>query len=130
MECFALDASHTHPKQNHTAKRIYDRLVDELDFTASYTTVRRLVNELSNKSKEPFIPLEFNIGEEHKLILDLLVFISIMNKLKLSPSVHASVIVLNTLLKPNILNKSCRNDSVRRNAMVPMPHVASVASVA
>jgi len=76
MECFALDASHTHPKQNHTAKCIYDRLIAELDFTDSYTTVRRLVNELSNKSKEPFITLAFNIGEEHKL--------------KLSPSVHAS----------------------------------------
>lgn len=61
--CLRDDESHTHNKQKHTAKRIYDRLVDELDFTGSYTTVRRVVRELKKKSPEPFIPLEFDPGE-------------------------------------------------------------------
>lgn len=32
-------------KQRHTAKRIYDRLVEERGFTGSYSTVRRFVAE-------------------------------------------------------------------------------------
>lgn len=34
------------PKQRHTAKRIYDRLVDEYDFAGSDSTVRRFVRTL------------------------------------------------------------------------------------
>ncbi len=38
-------------KQRHTAKRIYDRLVDELGFTGGETTVRRLVSQLRKSTK-------------------------------------------------------------------------------
>lgn len=62
-QCFLEDDSHTHTKQKHTAKRVYDRLVDELDFEGSYTTIRRVVRELRNKTPEPFIPLVFDPGE-------------------------------------------------------------------
>jgi len=62
-ECFKTDASHGHKKQKHTAKRIYDRLVKEHNFKGSYTTIRRVVRELKDKSAEPFIPLEFDPGE-------------------------------------------------------------------
>ena len=42
--------THSPKKQHHTAKRIYDRLVDELGFTGGETTVRRLVSQLSGKN--------------------------------------------------------------------------------
>lgn len=63
QSCFAEDASHKHLKQNHTAKRIFDRLQLEKGFTGSYTSVRRAVNKLKDKSAEPFIPLAFDPGE-------------------------------------------------------------------
>ena len=43
-------------KQHHTAKRIYDRLVDELGFIGE-TTVRRLVLNLLEQEKEHLYPL-------------------------------------------------------------------------
>lgn len=50
-------------KQRHTAKRIYDRLVDELGFTGGETTVRRLVSQLREKPQEAFVPLSFPPGD-------------------------------------------------------------------
>ena len=50
-------------KQRHTAKRIYDRLVDELGFTGGETTVRRLVSQLRKKRQEEFVPLSFPPGD-------------------------------------------------------------------
>ena len=50
-------------KQRHTAKRIYDRLVDELGFTGGETTVRRLVSQLREKRQEAFVPLSFPPGD-------------------------------------------------------------------
>ena len=47
--CLEEDA-HSPKKQHHTAKRIYDRLVDELGFTGGETTVRRLVSQLREKT--------------------------------------------------------------------------------
>jgi transposase len=50
-------------KQKHTAKRIYDRLVDECGFTGGETTVRKLVSQLREKTQEAYIPLEFPAGD-------------------------------------------------------------------
>lgn len=50
-------------KQRHTAKRIYDRLVDELGFTGCETTVRRLVSQLLENRQEAFVPLSFPLGD-------------------------------------------------------------------
>ena len=50
-------------KQHHTAKRIYDRLVDDHGFTGGETTVRRLVRQLKEKTQEPFVPLAFPAGD-------------------------------------------------------------------
>jgi len=50
-------------KQRHTAKRIYDRLVEEKGFTGGESTVRQYVRKLKNKSAEAFVPLEFDPGE-------------------------------------------------------------------
>lgn len=40
LRCYAEDSSHGFKKQKHTAKRIHERLVEELHFTGSYTAVR------------------------------------------------------------------------------------------
>jgi transposase len=49
-------------KQRHTAKRIYDRLVKEHEFTGSETTVRHYVSSVKRslglKSSEAFIPMD------------------------------------------------------------------------
>jgi transposase len=46
------------PKQRHTARRIYERLVDEYGFTGSEVTVRRAVRALRGSRVEVFVPLE------------------------------------------------------------------------
>jgi transposase len=45
-------------KQRHTAKRVYDRLVDEYGFPGSEITVRRAVRVLRGRRVEVFVPLE------------------------------------------------------------------------
>ena len=49
-------------KQRYTAKRIYERLVEEHEYTGSESSVRRIVAELRQREKETFIPLEFEPG--------------------------------------------------------------------
>jgi transposase len=44
-------------KQRHTAKRVYDRLVEEYGFPGSERSVRRAVAELRGHRKEVFVPL-------------------------------------------------------------------------
>lgn len=55
--------THSPRKQHHTAKRIYDRLVDEMGFTGGTTTVRHLVSQLREKAQEAFVPLAFPPGD-------------------------------------------------------------------
>ena len=61
-QCLDEDA-HNPRKQQHTAKRIYDRLLTERSFTGGETTVRRLVKQLREKSHEAFVPLAFPAGD-------------------------------------------------------------------
>ncbi len=61
-QCFEADEE-APSKQRHTAKRIYDRLVEEKGFTGGESTVRQYVRKLKNKSAEAFVPLEFDPGE-------------------------------------------------------------------
>jgi transposase len=61
--CFEQDEEDGVPKQEHTAKRIYDRLVKECDFTGGESTIRQYVRELKDKPAEAFIPLAFDPGE-------------------------------------------------------------------
>ncbi|MFH1176767.1 MAG: IS21 family transposase [Acidobacteriota bacterium] len=51
------------PKQRHTAKRIYDRLVAEHGFAGSEVTVRRTVAALRPRRTVPYVPLEAPPGE-------------------------------------------------------------------
>lgn len=63
QSCLEMDLLENLPKQKHTAKRIYDRLVEELQYTGGESTVRRKVKELKGYIPQAFIPLQFNLGE-------------------------------------------------------------------
>jgi transposase len=55
------------PKQRHTAKRIYDRLVEEYGFIGGESTVRRFVRQLRvelGDVPEAYIPLTADWGEQ------------------------------------------------------------------
>ena len=50
-------------KQRHTAKRIFDRLVDERGYQGGYTMVKDLVRQIKRTRKEVFMPLVHDPGE-------------------------------------------------------------------
>ena len=52
QQCLQEDADEHTKKQNHTARRIYTRLVKEKGFTGGETTVRAYVHELKEKTAE------------------------------------------------------------------------------
>ena len=62
-DCLKEDELERTSKQNHTARRIYNRLVEEKGFTGGESTVRLYVRELKGKVKESFIPLAFTPGD-------------------------------------------------------------------
>lgn len=63
VECW-LEGDQTAPrKQRHTAKRIFDRLVDEHGFTGHETTVRQAVARLRGRRVEAYVPLEAPWGK-------------------------------------------------------------------
>jgi transposase len=51
------------PKQRHTARRIYDRLVEEHGFAGHETTVRQAVAKLRPRRSPPYVPLEAPPGQ-------------------------------------------------------------------
>jgi transposase len=64
--CFEQDREDNLRKQKHTAKRIYDRLVDELNFTGGESTIRRVVREIKRDFSVPpeaSVPLSYEPGE-------------------------------------------------------------------
>jgi len=63
QECLAQDDADNVKNQKHTAKKIYDRLADEKDFTGGQSTVREIVANLKDKPGTPFVPLSFDPGE-------------------------------------------------------------------
>ena len=63
LNWFGLDEK-APKKQRHTAKRIYDRLVEEYDFTGSDSTVRKYVRKLRPVYHEVYIPLFAEFGEQ------------------------------------------------------------------
>ena len=62
-QCFAEDKLLNRKKQKHTAVKIYDRLVDEMNFTGGESTIRRVVRELKSETKNVFMPLQFDPAE-------------------------------------------------------------------
>ncbi|OPL13777.1 MAG: transposase [Firmicutes bacterium ML8_F2] len=65
--CLTEDELENVTKQSHTAKRIYDRLIKELDFSGGESTVREIVAELKNKQSKVYIPLSFEPGEAYQI---------------------------------------------------------------
>ena len=61
--CLEEDGKEGLKKQRHTAKRIYDRLVEETGFTGGESTVRAKVHELKQSIPAAFLPLTFDPGE-------------------------------------------------------------------
>jgi len=51
------------PKQRHTAKRIFDRLVAEHGYTGGYTQVKEAVRRWRGVNQEAFVPLTHAPGE-------------------------------------------------------------------
>ena len=61
--CLEEDEQEGIKKQKHTAKRIYDRLVQEVGFTGGESTVRKAVQKIKEKVSKAFVPLRFEPGE-------------------------------------------------------------------
>ena len=63
MECLEEDRACGNPKQQHTARRIYERLVEEKGFTGGESSIRRKVREIKAEMPKAYIPLSFDPGE-------------------------------------------------------------------
>ena len=63
--CLDEDDRERVKKQRHTARRIYQRLVEEYGFTGSESSVRNVVHDMRAARKETkvFVPLKFAPGE-------------------------------------------------------------------
>lgn len=62
LDCFKEDEVEGLKKQQHTAKRIYDRLVEEQGFTGGESTMRKAVNDLQ---KELAVPAQADMPHEY-----------------------------------------------------------------
>lgn len=66
LGCFQEDADENLKKQKHTSKRIFDRLINERNFTGSYATINRAVRKLKAEKTVPLqssVPLSYAPGE-------------------------------------------------------------------
>lgn len=61
--CLDQDEKENLPKQKHTARRIYDRLIAEMSFSGGESTVRRIVREIRDAAPKTFLPLDFRPAE-------------------------------------------------------------------
>jgi transposase len=52
-----------HRKQRHTGTRIYERLKSEYDYSGGYSTITDYLRSARQKTKEGFLPLEFDLGQ-------------------------------------------------------------------
>ena len=62
-KCLKADEEEGRPKQEHTARRIYMRLVEEKGYQGGESTIRRAVHEIKGKTQEAFLPLSFEAGD-------------------------------------------------------------------
>ena len=61
--CLREDEAEGQKKQQHTAKRIYDRLVTEKGYQGAESTIRQKVRELRAVQTKAYVPLVFLPGE-------------------------------------------------------------------
>ncbi|MFW0861176.1 MAG: hypothetical protein AAGT88_03620 [Dethiobacter sp.] len=81
QECLAADEDEGIKKQEHTAKRIFDRLEEEKGFKGGESIIRRIVATLKEKQRKVYIPLSFDPGEA----------IQSRKKNQIEPVLHAGV---------------------------------------
>lgn len=65
--CFEIDRKKGPKKQQHTAKCIYGRLVEEISFEDSYSSIRpdvRKLREISNVPSQSKVPLSYEPDED------------------------------------------------------------------
>ena len=62
-ECLKTDEEEGTSKQYHTARRIYNRLVEEKGFTGGESTIRAYVSVIRGNVKEAYLPLVFSPGD-------------------------------------------------------------------
>lgn len=63
IEQILKDDEQAPPKQRHTAKQIFRRLLAEHDYQGGYDQVRRYVRKLRQRERETFIPLDHAPGQ-------------------------------------------------------------------
>ena len=66
LECFKHDETEKVRKQVHTSKKIFDRLVEERNFTGGESTIRKVVRNLRKAQSVPpqsSVPLSYEPGE-------------------------------------------------------------------
>ncbi len=66
VNCFREDDREGLAKQKHTARKIYDRLVNEMGFSGGESTIRRTVREIRKEYQVPpqaDVPLEYDPGD-------------------------------------------------------------------
>ena len=75
IEQILADDKKAHPKQRHTARRIFERLRDEYGYQGCSSQVRAAVAEIRRHTKEAYIPLshppghaQFDFGEAFVMI--------------------------------------------------------------
>jgi transposase len=64
IRTWLVQDAHAPPKQRHTGKRVYDRLVAEYGFSGAESSVRRVVARLRPRQPEVFIPLTAAFGQQ------------------------------------------------------------------
>ena len=63
LQCLEEDKAEGLKKQQHSARKVYQRLVSEKEFTGGESTIRLAVNRLKGSVPKSFVPLEFDPGE-------------------------------------------------------------------
>jgi transposase len=76
IDAIVHDDKQRPPKQRHTAKRIFDRLKEEHQFTGGYTIVKDYVRGEQMRTREMFVPLTHPPGEAQADFGEALVMIA------------------------------------------------------
>jgi transposase len=116
LSCFKEDEEQHLNKQNHTAKRIFDRLVVEENFIGSYSSVRTVVKELKGTIAVPSqssMHYPTNQVKQFKLTGEREQFTLIIQKLRLIFSVEGYATAVIFLFKHT--NQQMKNPSLKHN---------------
>lgn len=62
IDQWLAEDEHRPPKQRHTSRRIWERLVSEYGFQGAESTVRRYVGQRRRQQREVYVPLAFDPG--------------------------------------------------------------------